>query len=233
MDPTLLVFVLVAFVAVIIVGAYFAHKAEKERTEALAALAAKLGFRFDPNEDESHDEQYAQFEVFNRGHSRVAKNTLTGEFGLFGRPCNVRCGDFRYRVTSGSGKNRRTRTYRFSYVIVHPPWDTPPLLIRPEGVFDKIAGAFGFDDIDFESVEFSKRFYVKSTDKRFAYDVLNPRMMEFLLAERPPMLDIEHGALCLADGDRRWEPPEFGRQLDFVRRFADLWPRHLVKDLEN
>jgi hypothetical protein len=57
--------------------------------------------------------------------------------------------------------------------------------------------------------------------------------MEFLLAERPPMLDVENGALCLSDGDRRWDPPGFERQIAFVRRFAELWPRHLIKDLEN
>ena len=124
------------------------------------------------------------------------------------------------------------QTINFSYLIVHPPWDTPPLLIRPEGFFDKIAGAFGFDDIDFESVEFSKRFYVKSTDKRFAYDVLHPRMMQFLLDERPPMLDIEDGSLCLGGEKKRWATGEFANKLDFLRKFCDLWPRHLVKDLD-
>ena len=103
---------------------------------------------------------------------------------------------------------------------------------QPGGLFDKVAGAFGFDDIDFESSEFSKRFYVKSTEKRFAYDVLHPRMMEFLLAARPPMLDVEDGALCLSDGSRRWQPADFRAQIAFVRQFCDLWPRHLVKDLE-
>jgi len=221
-----------AVVAIVASAAYFGWKAEQERKSALAEFAERLGLRFNPEDDASHDEHYEQFEIFRRGHSRVAKNTMTGLLDLFGRPCRVRCGDFRYKVTRQSGKNRSTSTYRFSYVIVHPPWDTPGLLIRPEGVFDKIAGAFGFDDIDFESVEFSKRFYVKSSDKRFAYDVLHPRMMEFLLAETPPMLDIEDGALCLSDGDRRWDPPTFERQLAFVRNFAELWPRHLVKDLE-
>ena len=226
----LLVFALVAVVAGVV--GYYARRAEQERQRALAALAAELGLRFDPEHDSDHDDHYAQFEIFRRGHSRVAKNTMTGTLGLFGRPCAVRCGDFRYKVTRSNGKQTTTTTHRFSYLIVHPPWDTPPLLIRPEGLFDKVAGAFGFDDIDFESSEFSKRFYVKSTEKRFAYDVLHPRMMEFLLAARPPMLDVEDGALCLSDGSRRWQPADFRAQIAFVRQFCDLWPRHLVKDLE-
>lgn len=233
MEPAFVVLAVVAGIALFATIAYLGWRAEQQRREALAALAAELGLTFDPDHDRDHDDHYAQFEIFRRGHSRAASNTLRGRLELFGRPCPVRAGDFRYKVTRSTGKSTSTTTYRFSYLIVHPPWDTPPLLIRPEGVFDKLAGMFGFDDIDFESAEFSRRFYVKSSDKRFAYDVLHPRMMEFLLAESPPMLDIEDGALCLSDGQRRWEPQRFRDEIAFVRRFCELWPRHLVKDLDN
>lgn len=226
------VLVLVLVVGLVIAGAIFAWKAEQKRRAEMQALADELGLRYEPGDDSSHDEQYAQFEIFRRGHSRVAQNTMHGTIELFGRPCQVQLGDFRYRVTSSNGKSTTTTTYRFSYLIVHPPWPSPTLLVRPEGLFDKMKGAFGFDDIDFESIEFSKRFYVQSDDKRFAYDVLHPRMMEFLLAERPPMLDLEGGALCVSDGQRRWDPAGFRAKVDLVRRFCELWPRHLVKDLE-
>jgi hypothetical protein len=222
---------IVLFVLLVAAGAYYAWKKEQERKRQIAAFADRHGFRFFPDDDPDHDEEYAQFEIFRRGHSRAAQNTLVGVIELFGSSRPLRLGDFRYRVTTSNGKTTSTTTYRFSYLIVHPPWATPPLLVRPEGVFDKLAGAFGFDDIDFESEEFSRRFYVKSTDKRFAYDVLHPRMMEFLLAEGPPMLDIENGALCLSDGSKRWTPEQFDQRLAFVRRFCELWPRHLVKDL--
>ena len=222
-------------VGVLLIGlmAYYGHLQEKKRREELAALADQLGLRFDPNHDSSHDDEYAQFEIFRRGHSRVAKNTLTGTVELFERTCRLVMGDFRYKVTSGSGKNRRTTTYNFSYLIVHPPWQTPPLLIRPEGVWDKLKGAFGFDDIDFESDEFSRKFYVQSSDRKFAYDVLHARMMEFLLQNSPPMIDIEDGALCLSGGRRRWEPDRFESAIDLVRRFCELWPRHLVKEFDS
>jgi len=215
------------------VGVYLSYLHEKQRRLAMTALAERLGLRFDPGVDSSHDDDYAQFEIFRRGHSRVAKNTLTGTVELFGRRCDLVAGDFRYKVTSGSGKDRRTTTYRFSYLIAHPPWQTPPLLIRPEGVWDKLKGAIGFDDIDFESDEFSRKFYVQSNDRKFAYDVLHPQMMELLLAERPPMIDIEDGALCLSGGRGRWEPERFEAELAFVQRFCGRWPRHLVKELDS
>jgi hypothetical protein len=232
-EPALVVLLVVLGVALVATVAYLAWLAEKKRREALAALAQELGLRFEPGLDSDHDDQYAQFEIFRRGHSRAAENTLHGEFELFDRPCAVVAGDFRYKITTSTGKSTSTTTYNFSYLIVHPPWDTPPLLVRPEGVFDKLKGVFGFDDIDFESAEFSRKFYVKSSDKRFAYDVLHPRMMEFLLAAAPPMIDIEDGALCLSDGHRRWDPTRFRSEIAFVRRFCDHWPRHLLKELDS
>jgi len=222
----------IAVIVVVAIGGYFAWRQEQKRREELAALAQRMSLRINFGNDPDHDDHYAWFEIFRRGHSRAAQNTMTGQVELFGRRCQLRMGDFRYKVTSSSGKSTSTTTYRFSYLIVHPPWPTPALLIRPEGVFDKLAGAFGFDDIDFESVEFSKRFYVKSADKRFAYDVIHPRMMEFLLAERPPMIDIENGALCLSDGSRRWSPDQYESHVAFVRRFCELWPRHLLVGLD-
>jgi len=127
-----------------------------------------------------------------------------------------------------------TTTYQFSYLIVHLPFASlPDLLIRPEGMSDKLAGAFGFDDIDFESAEFSRRFYVRSSDKRFSYDVVHPRMMEFLLTTRPPCVDIENGRCCLSDGEQRWGPIEFRVKLAWLERFYSYWPQHLTEDLKH
>ena len=227
-----LFFFIIVGVAVLAIGAYFAYLAEKKRREEVAAFAAAHGFRFDPGPDSSHDDEYAHFEIFCRGHSRVAKNMFRGDLEIDGRSYGLDGGDFRYKVTSGSGKNRSTRTYTFSYLILHLPFDCPDLLIRSEGMFDKIAGVFGFEDIDFESEEFSRRFHVKSPDKRFAYDVCHPRMMEFLLGDFPATLDLEHGRLCFADGSRRWPAPTFESRLAWLRAWFERWPEHLLVDLE-
>ena len=226
----------VLFFLIAVAGAalfvYFAWLEQKKRREELAALAHELGWSFDPSHDSLHDEQFAQFEIFSRGHGRSAYNTLEGSIELLGADCSVRMGDFKYKVTSGSGKNRRTTTYRFSYLIVQLPFHgIPALVIRPEGVFDKLAGVFGFDDIDFESVEFSRRFFVKGTNKRFAYDVIDPRMMEFLLHSGSPMVDIEHGACLISDGSSRWPAAKFKSALEWLGDFFQHWPRHVVDDL--
>ena len=225
---------LLVIAGIILVGvvAYFSWLAEKKRREAMAALAAELGLSFDPARDRSHDEEYAHFEIFRRGHSRAAHNTMSGQLEFQGRQWPAKMGDFTYKITTSTGKSTTTQTYRFSYLILHMPWSgVPDLLIRREGMFDKIAGVLGFDDIDFESAEFSRRFHVSSPDKRFAYDVIDPRMMEFLLRGDPPTVDIENRRCCISDGRSRWEPVEFRQKLAWITEFLDHWPAHVLASL--
>jgi len=226
---------LLVIAGIILIGvvAYFSWLAEKKRREAMVALAAELGLSFDPARDRSHDEEYAHFEIFRRGHSRAAYNTMSGQLEFQGRPWPAKMGDFTYKVTTSTGKSTSTQTYRFSYLIVHMPWSgVPDLLIRREGMFDKIAGALGFDDIDFESAQFSRRFHVSSPDKKFAYDVIDPRMMEFLPKGDPPTVDIENSRCCISDGRHRWEPVEFRQKLAWITEFLDLWPDHVMATLQ-
>ena len=227
--PLVLFLVLAAIAAVV----YYSYLAAKKRREAMAALASELGWRFDPGNDRDHDDEYAHFEIFRKGHSRVAYNTLYGSTEIDGRDYRVKMGDFNYKVTRSTGKSTTTVTYRLSYLILHLPFaHTHDLLIRREGMFDKLAGALGFDDIDFESEEFSRKFYIKSSDKKFAYDVIHPRMMEWLMAKKVPVIDIEHGRCCVAEDATRWEPEEFKRWLRRMNEFFDLWPDYLTSQLD-
>ena len=61
---------------------------------------------------------------------------------------------------------------------------------------------FGYQDIKFESAEFSKTFCVRSPDKKFAYDVCNVKMMEYLLANRDLSIEIENEVIALAFNTR-------------------------------
>ncbi len=224
--------VILAVVAVAVYLGYLAQKAEKARVAAMAALAQSRGWLFTTESDPHHDERYRQFSVFCQGHSRRAYNTITGTHEINGHPHPVRMGDYVYQVTSHNGKTTTTTTYKLSYLILHLPYPmVPSLTIRREHLFDKIGAAIGFDDIDFEYSEFSRKFMVKSSDKRFAYDVVTPRMMEFLMASPGRSIDLDGGAICITLGTRRWKVEEFLPELDWLSTFVDLWPDHVVRDL--
>ncbi|MEX0886857.1 MAG: hypothetical protein WD009_10505 [Phycisphaeraceae bacterium] len=226
--------IIIGVVAAIVVAVIHHYKRERERREALHRLAQELGWRFDPGRDRSHDDEYAHFEIFRRGHSRAAYNTLTGQLDIMGRPFNAKMGDFTYKVTTSNGKTTQTTTYRFSYLIVHLPFvHVPALIIRQEGLFDRVAGFFGFGSIDFESAAFNRQFYVNGEDKKFAYDVIHPRMMEFLMQTRPPAVDIERGRLCLSNGRRRWSPEQYRSQIVWLEQFFAQWPAHVQAELQS
>ncbi len=227
------IIIFIIFLAIGLTIAYFGHLQQQKRRQELSELAAELGWQFDSSQNPSHEDRYPQFAIFTRGHSRYAYHTLRGQTVIDGRVWPVVMGDYHFRETSGTGKNRSTHTYQFSYLLLELPFlRSCDLMVRQEGVFDKLAGMIGFDDIDFESAEFSDRFHVKSSDKKFAYDVLHPRMMEFLLDSDPPGIDIARRACCLYTGNRCWSPTKFRTTIRWANEFFRRWPQYVTESLE-
>lgn len=233
MQPIVIVIAGVALAALIAVGAYVSMLRARERRDGLARLAERFGWEFDPSSDYSHDDRFPDLSAFQQGHSRRAFNTLRGALGVEAAAWPVQMGDFEYKVTQSNGKTTTTTTYSFSYAIVQTPYRLAPnLTVRREGLFDKLAAVLGFDDIDFESEEFSRRFQVKSSDKRFAYDMLHPRMMDYLLSQPPPSIELALGNCCLSTG-KLWSPVEFEAIIGWMTGFFALWPRHVAQALES
>lgn len=143
-------------------------------------------------------------------------------------------GEYEFKETHGSGKNRRTVTHQFGFLIVITRWHgMPDVQLRAENMLDKVAGFLGFDDIDFESAEFSRRFHVKSSDKRFAYDLIDPQMMEFLLGQKTPLIDLGDNAFVLSYGrSTRLGVDDYRSLLAWAREFLGHWPRVVVARLD-
>jgi hypothetical protein len=200
----------------------------RERREALARMAAELGWSFDPSRDGDFHRTYSQFSAFTTGDSRAAYNTLRGPYEIGGRQYRCVMGDYTY--STGSGKNRQT--HYISYLIVQLPFvGVPDLLVRHENLLDRFAQALGFPDINFESAEFSRKFVVKSHDKKFAYDVIHQRMMQFLLTVPPPTIELRQGHCLLRVGLGTWQPLQFNQRLGWAREFFGLWPDFLIQQL--
>lgn len=194
-----MIFIFILFVALVVVAAIIGALAAKKRREALGTLALRLGLSFRADKDHALADQFAFLNALARGSNRYAFNTLSGTY----QGHMVMVFDFHYETHShGSKGQRQTQHHFFSFFILMLPRSFPELCIAPEGVFSKIAQAFGYDDIDLESAEFSRAFCVRSKDKRFAYDVCHAQMMEYLLAHRDLTIEIEGRALALAFAKR-------------------------------
>lgn len=213
--PPVIIFVFIAVVIIVMIaGAIAAAK----RHEALRQLAVRLDLRYIPGKDRGMARRYEFLDKLRRGHSRYAYNILSGNYR--GHELTL----FDYHYQTGSGKN--THHYHFSFFILHLPMYFPELVIGPEGVFSKIAQAVGYDDIDFESHEFSRKFCVRSKDKKFAYDVCNARMIEYLLSNNDFSIEIEGTALAISF-DRKLKPEQIEPNINRLLEVRSLIPDYL------
>jgi hypothetical protein len=191
------------------------------RRKELAAWAASAGLQFVPGSDRTYDNRYPDFGCLHRGHTRSAYNIASGSWN--GRSLET----FDYRYVTGSGKNRTTHV--FSAIILESRVPLKPLHIRTENAFDKLTEFFGADDIDFESSEFSRSFYVKSPDKKWAYDVLHQRTMEFLLAK--PRFSIQFDArhvICWRN--HRFDIPSREAAIEVAEGILDRLPEYVLRE---
>ena len=109
-----------------------------------------------------------------RGHSRMVMNAISGSvsFGTFYT--------FDYRFVTGSGKSRTE--HRYGIVAFRVPLNFLKLDMRSEGFFDKIGNTLGVRDIQFESDEFNREYHIHCPSDKFAFDILNPEMIQYLLS---------------------------------------------------
>jgi len=191
----------IAIIAIIVVGdisvaIWIRHsKRTSNRRSAIEDWAESQGFKFRSIKDFGIGNQYYDFRCF-QGDTRsyFASNIIDGTFS------NRKFCTFDYLheidVTSNSsdslpiGDNIMGK-HILSAVIMETGLSFKPLVIRPERLIDKIAESAGLDDISFESTEFNSKFHVKSSDRRWAYDIVNQATMDLLLDSPPFIMEFQ------------------------------------------
>ena len=208
---------LVIFGLSIIYGKYVYGRRRKE----LAKWAMSRGLTFNPESDRFFNDKYPNFGCLQRGGDCYAYNIMQGS--LAGRQF-LGCD---YHYATGSDSNRSE--HFSSLVIIKSPFLLEPLIIRPENFSDKLAEFVGFSDINFESAEFSKKFYVKSPDKKWAYDIIHPQMMEFLLAS--PMFSIQFDLLSvIVYRTQHVFPEEFEDAANLINGIFERIPDYVIQN---
>lgn len=228
--PGLFFLLVIGFIVVAIIIAVLGHLGAKKRREALAAWAAARDWHYSEGEVSTLEDRWPQFDKLQQGDNRYGFNVMRGrqdhrEAFAF---------DYHYQTYSTDSKGRRqTHHHEFSAIVLDSGLDLTKLVIRPEGLFDKMKGLFGVDDIDFESAEFSRAFWVTSPDKRWAYDVLHQETMEYLLDSGRLPLEFEDGPHVICWGSHKWSAEQFDKALRYVDGILDRIPKDIRKELRN
>ena len=210
--------IIVGFVALFIVIGVFGYISSMKRRQAMMALATRLGLNFYPGKDRDMARRYRFLDKLRAGRDRYAFNTLSGGY----QDHDVTVFDYHYKT--GSGKN--THHHYLSFFLLRLPVLFPEMVIVREGLLSKIGQALGYDDIDFESHEFSRKFCVRSKDKKFAYDVCNALMIEYLLSNDDLSIEIENNILAISF-NRRLSPERIEPNLNRLIAVRSLLPDYL------
>lgn len=191
----LLIIVVVAGMA-----GYVAYLTRQRRIAALKAFASEIGFTYsarDPGRVLS-----APFRLFKRGSRPKTQDFVCGAYnGL-----HFQTFEFQYTVSNG----KSSRTYWHTCVIVNVGFAAPLLGIGQENVMTRLGSRLGIRDVEFESSEFNQTFRVHCDDQRFAFSLVDPRMMEWLMTRA---LDSE--AIEIAGN---WVMFAYSKQLPAKRR---------------
>ena len=190
--------VFVAVVVVVFIGVIFNAIAQRKRREGLFELAQRLNLDFHGGQDDGIPGRFGFLKQLAQGDDRYAVNVLSGNY----RQNEILAFDYHYATYHTDKNGTHKDDHWFSFFILTMPAVFPDLTIRRENFLTRVAEAFGYQDIKFESAEFSRAFNVRSPDKKFAYDVCNAKMMEFLLANRDLSVEIENEVIALAFNTR-------------------------------
>ncbi len=132
--------------------------------------------------------------------ARKMSNLIQGDSG------EVKIAIFDYQYTTGSGKNSNTH-HQSIVALQSADLVCPDFSMRPEGMFDKIGSALGFQDIDFEShPKFSSLFVLQSSSEKAIREYFTPALLEFFEARPGISVEAQNGTLFFYRTRQRVKP---------------------------
>jgi len=135
------------------------------------ALVASQGWTYRADDDGARAARFAG--TLAMGEGMGVRDVVTGT-----------CEGVSFEAFHTRSNDARTDVPGMAVVAVRAPRSAPDLRIFEEEApqtFKQDLGLGDLADINFESDAFSRRFFVQCRQRRFAYDVITPAMMEWLL----------------------------------------------------
>ncbi len=224
-------FVLLLGLGLVVLVAVFGYLSAKRRREAFTGLAAARGWTY-VERDDRWAERF-QGSPFDSGFDRRATNILTGQYD--GRPCVAF--DYRYSThstsTDANGNTHTTTDHHpYSVVALDLGVPLPRLEVTPEGFFSRMVGRLTNRDIELESEDFNRAFTVTCPDRKFAFDVLHARTMEYLLTQRDLGWRLQDGSI-LAIRPGTHDLPEIDARLTAIDHIVDGIPDFVWRQYAN
>jgi hypothetical protein len=214
--------------AIVVAGIlYWQYKAHQRKVAEFRAFAAKHGWQYLDRGDAKLENRFLE-EPFGVGHDRQARHVFRGEH----RDRKILAYEYSYKTYSTDGEGRRrSETHTFTLTSVYLPKPKPVLEIAREGLGRKLLGFVGVRDLQLESEQFNDAYRIKTDNDRFAYDILHPRMMEWMLEDSRAQrygFRFERGDLMLWD-DGKLRLDDMMARLDYLCDVLERVPSYVWK----
>lgn len=188
---------------------------ERERARGMEAAARALGWSWAGNQPPDAIPGLERFALLSHGRSRTITSFMSGERG------GVRAAVFDYQYTVGSGRSQSTLKQTVVY-LRSPELALPAFSVRPENVFHRIGGVFGYQDIDFpDRPEFSRRCLLRGPDEAAVRAAFGPEVTAFFERDAKWCADGEGEELLLWRSGRRADPAEVPELLASATELLD------------
>jgi carbonic anhydrase len=172
-------------ILVVVLIFYLVNRHERKRIEALQQVAAEIGLPFYPQGNDELIGRLRKLFLFSQGRAQKTNNMLHGVSN------DVEMAILDYQYTVGGGKNKQTLRQSVVYFrseLLRLPY----FALRPEGFFHKIGGAFGYQDIDFDThPHFSSMYLLRGTDEAAIRNLFHADLLSFF--ETKPKICVEGG----------------------------------------
>lgn len=211
--PGLIVLFVIVAIALVAGSWYF----KKVRRDELQTFAAQHGLQF--SADDPFDLPSYPFKLFSLGDGCGAENVMWGAVAGM----KLRLFDYWYYTTSTDAQGHTSRSYnRFTCGLSPLGATCPQLVISRESILSRIASHVGFHDIEFESDDFNKEFRVTGPDRKFAYAIIDSRMMQWLLDTTGFEFEVNGPYILVISGKLR--PAELPNVVAALRGFREHVP---------
>jgi carbonic anhydrase len=184
-----LIFLVTVFTGVVVLGfTALSYYHETQRIEQIRIAAERMGFSYRAEGDPGLQERLGPFHLFSKGHSRKIENVLRREI----HDIEVTLFEYRYRTNSG----KHTQTHRQTVLLFETGRLQLPLFsLRPQGILHRLAGMFGYQDINFESHPFFSEGYLLRGPEQ--------AQIRSLFSEEALCYFTRHEGLCVEGDGRR------------------------------
>lgn len=210
--------------AVFVALAIASYRRNQQRIASLNGLCLSKGWQFLARDPYDLPSRWSGA-PFDQGYARSASNVVTGEVG--GHPMVAL--DYEYKTDSTDSEGRTTTTtHHYAVFALGMPCRLPELSVTPEGVLGRLGTALGMQDIELESEAFNRAYRVRCPDRKLATDVLTPRTMELLIAQKTRFRFCGTDVVAWQDG--QLQPADLLNRTALLARVLDGVPTFVWKD---